>query len=147
MHYSKMILRDIRGWYFLFVGDYTDFYSSRDHATNVGTMFRGRENALMPNWYVFGIMHVYFFIFSVLIQKISSPVDFGRNSPKKHFALSYCRIFEPQRASYNIIMIMKMIIIRIFITMVNGKDKNTSAIIVVINVCPIEVEFIKIQLT
>lgn len=32
------------------IGDYTDFYSSRAHATNVGTMFRGAENALMPNW-------------------------------------------------------------------------------------------------
>jgi fumarylacetoacetase len=32
------------------IGDYTDFYSSREHATNVGTMFRGKENALMPNW-------------------------------------------------------------------------------------------------
>ncbi len=32
------------------VGDYTDFYSSREHATNVGIMFRGKENALMPNW-------------------------------------------------------------------------------------------------
>lgn len=32
------------------VGDYTDFYSSREHATNVGVMFRGVENALMPNW-------------------------------------------------------------------------------------------------
>ncbi|XP_055359263.1 fumarylacetoacetase isoform X2 [Betta splendens] len=32
------------------VGDYTDFYSSKDHATNVGVMFRGKENALMPNW-------------------------------------------------------------------------------------------------
>ena len=32
------------------VGDYTDFYSSEEHATNVGTMFRGPENALMPNW-------------------------------------------------------------------------------------------------
>lgn len=31
-------------------GDYTDFYSSMEHATNVGTMFRGKENALMPNW-------------------------------------------------------------------------------------------------
>uniref|UniRef100_A0A8D2QAB8 Fumarylacetoacetase n=1 Tax=Zonotrichia albicollis TaxID=44394 RepID=A0A8D2QAB8_ZONAL len=30
--------------------DYTDFYSSRQHATNVGIMFRGKENALMPNW-------------------------------------------------------------------------------------------------
>jgi fumarylacetoacetase len=32
------------------IGDYTDFYSSRDHATNVGTMLRGADNALMPNW-------------------------------------------------------------------------------------------------
>ena len=32
------------------VGDYTDFYSSKDHATNVGTMFRDPENALFPNW-------------------------------------------------------------------------------------------------
>lgn len=32
------------------VGDYTDFYSSREHATNVGIMFRGPDNALMPNW-------------------------------------------------------------------------------------------------
>lgn len=32
------------------IGDYTDFYSSRYHATNVGTMFRGKENALKENW-------------------------------------------------------------------------------------------------
>ena len=32
------------------VGDYTDFYSSREHASNVGTMFRGPDKALMPNW-------------------------------------------------------------------------------------------------
>lgn len=32
------------------IGDYTDFYSSIFHATNVGAMFRSRENALMPNW-------------------------------------------------------------------------------------------------
>ncbi|MGB0522312.1 MAG: fumarylacetoacetase [Flammeovirgaceae bacterium] len=32
------------------VGDYTDFYSSIEHATNVGMMFRGKDNALMPNW-------------------------------------------------------------------------------------------------
>ena len=32
------------------IGDYTDFYASRQHATNVGIMFRGPENALMPNW-------------------------------------------------------------------------------------------------
>lgn len=32
------------------IGDYTDFYSSREHATNVGIMLRGAQNALMPNW-------------------------------------------------------------------------------------------------
>lgn len=32
------------------IGDYTDFYSSREHATNVGTMFRDPDNALLPNW-------------------------------------------------------------------------------------------------
>jgi len=32
------------------IGDYTDFYSSKEHATNVGTMFRGKDNALLPNW-------------------------------------------------------------------------------------------------
>lgn len=32
------------------IGNYTDFYSSLEHATNVGIMFRGADNALMPNW-------------------------------------------------------------------------------------------------
>ncbi|MAY84865.1 MAG: fumarylacetoacetase [Flavobacteriales bacterium] len=32
------------------IGDYTDFYSSIEHATNVGTMFRDPNNALLPNW-------------------------------------------------------------------------------------------------
>jgi fumarylacetoacetase len=32
------------------IGDYTDFYSSVEHATNVGIMFRDPENALLPNW-------------------------------------------------------------------------------------------------
>ncbi|RZS92577.1 fumarylacetoacetase [Aquimarina brevivitae] len=32
------------------VGDYTDFYSSKEHATNVGKMFRDPDNALLPNW-------------------------------------------------------------------------------------------------
>lgn len=34
----------------IFVRSFTDFYASREHATNVGTMFRGAENALPPNW-------------------------------------------------------------------------------------------------
>ena len=32
------------------VGDYTDFYSSRQHAYNIGCMFRDPNNALLPNW-------------------------------------------------------------------------------------------------
>lgn len=32
------------------IGDYTDFYASYHHAHNVGTMLRGADNALMPNW-------------------------------------------------------------------------------------------------
>lgn len=32
------------------IGDYTDFYSSRQHATNVGSLFRDPANALLPNW-------------------------------------------------------------------------------------------------
>lgn len=32
------------------VSEYTDFYAGKHHATNVGTMFRGPENALPPNW-------------------------------------------------------------------------------------------------
>ncbi|MFY0622623.1 MAG: fumarylacetoacetase [Pelagimonas sp.] len=32
------------------ISEFTDFYASKNHATNVGTMFRGPENALPPNW-------------------------------------------------------------------------------------------------
>jgi len=31
-------------------GDYTDFYSSKNHAFNMGAILRGPENALQPNW-------------------------------------------------------------------------------------------------
>lgn len=34
----------------VFIRDYTDFYSSKNHAYNVGVMVRGPENALQPNW-------------------------------------------------------------------------------------------------
>ncbi len=32
------------------IGDYTDFYSSKEHAVNIGSMIRSKENPLMPNW-------------------------------------------------------------------------------------------------
>jgi fumarylacetoacetase len=49
---SRVLLRqaDVRMLLPARVGDYTDFYSSKEHATNVGSMLRGPDNALMPNW-------------------------------------------------------------------------------------------------
>lgn len=44
------LIQDVKLHLPVSIGDYTDFYASREHATNVGTMFRGKENALMPNW-------------------------------------------------------------------------------------------------
>lgn len=43
-------IKDVEMQLPVFIGDYTDFYSSREHATNVGTMFRDPNNALLPNW-------------------------------------------------------------------------------------------------
>lgn len=34
------------------IGDYTDFFSSLHHAKNCGTIFRGPQNPIPPNWYV-----------------------------------------------------------------------------------------------
>ena len=51
-HKDKIIFRmeDVEMQLPVTVGDYTDFYASKEHATNVGTLFRDPENALMPNW-------------------------------------------------------------------------------------------------
>jgi fumarylacetoacetase len=43
-------LRDVETLLPCRIPNYTDFYSSREHATNVGIMMRGPQNALMPNW-------------------------------------------------------------------------------------------------
>ena len=43
-------MRDVRLHLPITVSGYTDFYSSKEHATNVGVMFRGKDNALQPNW-------------------------------------------------------------------------------------------------
>ncbi len=60
-HEGNTEIRDI-AWHYLHpvekvelllpvqIGDYTDFYSSIEHATNVGSMFRDPANALLPNW-------------------------------------------------------------------------------------------------
>ncbi len=46
LHYSNHVQMQMP----VMIGDYTDFYSSIDHATNVGAMFRDPQNALLPNW-------------------------------------------------------------------------------------------------
>jgi fumarylacetoacetase len=47
---SLVPMRDARLHLPFTVSGYTDFYSSKEHATNVGVMFRGKDNALQPNW-------------------------------------------------------------------------------------------------
>lgn len=51
-HKDKIIFRmdEIEMLLPVSVGDYTDFYASKEHATNVGSLFRDPENALLPNW-------------------------------------------------------------------------------------------------
>lgn len=46
------------------VGDYTDFYSSFYHASNVGMMFRNKDDPLLPNWLVklFEIFVIYYLL-------------------------------------------------------------------------------------
>ena len=43
-------MKDVEMQLPVLIGDYTDFYSSKEHATNVGKMFRDSENPLLPNW-------------------------------------------------------------------------------------------------
>ena len=43
-------MRDVKLHMPITVAGYTDFYSSKEHATNVGSMFRDPKNALLPNW-------------------------------------------------------------------------------------------------
>lgn len=45
-----VLMRDAKLHMPFAVSGYTDFYSSKEHATNVGVMFRGKDNALQPNW-------------------------------------------------------------------------------------------------
>lgn len=48
-------IEDVRMLLPVEIGDYTDFYASKEHATNVGFMLRGADNVLMPNWYKFNL--------------------------------------------------------------------------------------------
>jgi len=77
------------------VGDYTDFYSSIDHATNVGKMFRDPANALLPNW-----LHIpvgYHGRASSIITSgvaIKRPVGQVRPNPEEPPVLSASRLLD-----------------------------------------------------
>ncbi|MFM6945604.1 MAG: fumarylacetoacetase [Flavobacteriales bacterium] len=49
-HAALLPVADVLTYLPVQIGDYTDFYSSKEHATNVGIMFRDPANALLPNW-------------------------------------------------------------------------------------------------
>ncbi len=69
------------------IGDYTDFYSSREHATNVGIMFRGAQNALMPNWLHLPVGYH---------GRASSIVPSGTDVPRPHGQTKSDDAVEPQ---------------------------------------------------
>jgi len=74
------------------VGDYTDFYSSREHATNVGTMFRGAANALQPNW-----LHLPVGYHGRASSLLPSGVDFHRPWGQARPDDAAPPVFEPSR--------------------------------------------------
>lgn len=47
---SLLLQKDVKMLMPVEIGDYTDFYSSKEHATNIGLMIRDPKNPLLPNW-------------------------------------------------------------------------------------------------
>ena len=88
------------------IGDYTDFYSSREHATNVGIMFRGKDNALQPNWLHLPVGY-HGRASSVVVSgtdiiRPSGQLQIDREDPKKGSTHGPCRLmdFELEMACY-----------------------------------------------
>jgi fumarylacetoacetase len=80
------------------IGDYTDFYSSREHATNVGIMFRGVENALQPNWLHLPVGY-HGRASSVVISgtDVTRPrgqIQIDKDDPKKGSSYGPCRLLD-----------------------------------------------------
>ncbi len=75
------------------IGDYTDFYSSREHATNVGTMLRGADKALQPNWLALPVAY-HGRASSVVVSGTDVRRPCGQSKPESAAA----PIFGPSRA-------------------------------------------------
>ena len=77
------------------VGDYTDFYSSEDHARNVGTMFRDPDNALLPNWKHLPVgYHGRASSIVVSPATIHRPKGQQRPDPEKPPVFGPCKLFD-----------------------------------------------------
>lgn len=80
------------------IGDYTDFYSSREHATNVGIMFRGIDNALQPNWLHLPVGYhgraSSIVISGTDITRPSGQVQKNKDEPKEGSIFSPCRLLD-----------------------------------------------------
>ncbi len=74
------------------IGDYTDFYSSRQHAYNVGCMFRDPANALLPNW-----LHLPVGYHGRASSIIASGVDFHRPCGQYKPSPDAAPVFGPTR--------------------------------------------------
>ncbi len=75
------------------IGDYTDFYSSREHASNVGTMFRGPDKALQPNW-----LHLPVAYHGRSSSVIVSGTDVRRPCGQSKFDTATTPIYGPSRS-------------------------------------------------
>eukprot|EP00604_Paraphysomonas_vestita_P003405 CAMPEP_0174821506 /NCGR_PEP_ID=MMETSP1107-20130205/9016_1 /TAXON_ID=36770 /ORGANISM="Paraphysomonas vestita, Strain GFlagA" /LENGTH=572 /DNA_ID=CAMNT_0016038639 /DNA_START=252 /DNA_END=1973 /DNA_ORIENTATION=+ len=80
------------------IGDYTDFYSSREHATNVGIMFRGVDNALQPNWLHLPVGYhgraSSVVVSGTEITRPSGQVQKNKDDPKEGSIYSPCRLLD-----------------------------------------------------
>jgi fumarylacetoacetase len=79
------------------IGDYTDFYSSREHATNVGTMLRGPENALMPNWLHLPVAY-HGRASSIVISDTDIVRPYGQSKPEKTESQVLAPTWGPSRS-------------------------------------------------
>ena len=80
------------------IGDYTDFYSSREHATNVGTMFRGKDNALQPNWLHMPVGYhgrsSTVFVSGTPVRRPCGQLQKDRDDPKQGSIFGPCRLLD-----------------------------------------------------
>lgn len=80
------------------IGDYTDFYSSREHATNIGIMLRGKDNALQPNWLHLPVGYhgraSSVVISGTDIVRPTAQVQKNRENPAEGPLVTPCRLFD-----------------------------------------------------